>query len=165
MLTRAAAARPFYTTVHAYLGYAYAKTGRLADARASYETAVQQQPDDVQVVTELGQLLVRMDAREEAEKRFRQALTTDAGHGEAWLSLGMLLNEEGRLAEAEPILERAAALRPDDPLALTAWGMNLAAQGRPAEGIAKLRQAVSLDGGFSPARMELRRLEGSGGAP
>jgi len=162
LLRRAAEARPLYSTVHAYLGYALARTGRPAEARAEYEIAVRQQPDDPQLATELGQVLVDLALPVEAEARFLQAVRVDPDYGEAWLSLGALLTGEACFDEAEPYLERAAALMPANAGALTAWGVNLSALGRREEAKAALRKAVSVDPGFGPARRELIKLEGEG---
>ena len=162
LLTRAASIRPHYATVHAYLGYAYAQTGRFAQAREAYEEALRQQPGDPALDTELGQVLVQLSQNDDAEARFLEAIRSDPGYGNAWLSLGLLLHGEGRLVEAEPALDKAVALMPQNAGPLTARGVNLAALGRRDEALETLRRALALDPSYVPARSELSRIEGEG---
>ncbi len=165
LLARAAGEVPMVATVHVNLGYAYAKTGRLAEARHEYEAALPLRPDDPKLEMELGRLLVQLDEREEAETRLKDAVAHDPSLAQGWLFLGTLLYTEERHAEAQPALERAAALAPRDVKALTALGVNLAALGRRDEAIAVLRKATALDPGFARARTELQTLIGSGDPP
>jgi Flp pilus assembly protein TadD len=159
LLTRAAQAVPLYSTVHVDLGYAYAKAGRLAEARAAYETALPLRPDDAKLAMELGRVLAQLGLNDDAETSLREAVRRDPELANAWLFLGTLLHAEGRFADAEPSLERAATLLPEDAKSLTAWGVNLADLGRRDEAVATLRKAVQLDPGFERARAELRRIE------
>jgi tetratricopeptide (TPR) repeat protein len=159
LLTRAARMVPKYGTVHVNLGYAYAKSGRAAEARAEYETALSLQPGDAKLEMELGRVLTQLNHFEDAEARFRDAVRHDPELGNGWLFLGALLHTEGRFADAEPCLERAAGLLPDDARSLTAWGVNLAALSRRDEAIATLRKAVQIDPAFTRARTELERIE------
>lgn len=161
LLRRAAAAVPLYSPVQVNLGYAYAKSGRIAEARAEYETALPLRPDDANLVMELGRVLTQLHLFDEAEASFREAVRRDPGLGKAWLFLGTLLHTEGRFVEAGPPLDRAAALLPEDAKSLTAWGVNRAALGRRDEAIAALRKAARLDPGFERARTELERIEGT----
>jgi Flp pilus assembly protein TadD len=159
LLMRAAQSVPGYGTAHVNLGYAYAKTGRAAEARAEYETALSLQADDAKLEMELGRVLTQLKLFEDAEARFRSAVRHDPELGNGWLFLGALLFTEGRFLEAEPCFERAAGLLPEDARTLTAWGVNLAALSRRNEAMATLRKAVQLDPGFTRARAELERIE------
>jgi Tfp pilus assembly protein PilF len=162
LLSRAAEAVPLYRTARVNLGYANAKAGRLASARAEYEAALALRPDDAMLVMELGRVLTQLQLFDEAEARFKEAVRRDPELANAWLFLGTILYTQGRFVEAEPALERAAALLPKDARALTAWGVNLAALERRDEALATLRAAVRLDPGFERARTELERIEGPG---
>ena len=108
---------------------------------------------------ELGGVLAQLGLKTDAEARLREAVRRDPELASAWLLLGTLLHDQGRFAEADPPLERAAALLLHDPDALTAWGVNLADLGRRDEAIATLRKAVKLAPGFEKARAALERIE------
>jgi tetratricopeptide (TPR) repeat protein len=76
---------------------------------------------------------------------FEHALRSTRGNHVAHINLAAALAGAGRLAEAEPHLDAALALV---PASATAWGLRgevRAAQGRPAEAAADLREALDLD--------------------
>jgi len=55
-------------------------------------------------------------AEKAAESLYREALSLDPSHGQALIRCGLLLSKQGRHAEAEPLLERAATLPSDEAL-------------------------------------------------
>jgi Flp pilus assembly protein TadD len=92
-----------------------------------------------------GFALARLGRAEEAEARYRWALTVRPDFAAAWISLGCLLREQGRELWAAAALKRAVELRPD----LIAGWINLALlereQRRPSEAEAHLRRAFALN--------------------
>jgi Flp pilus assembly protein TadD len=114
-----------------HLDYAIAKLGATPDgARAHYLRA--------KVYTDLSQV-------ERASSELRLAVKIAPEFAEAWSDLGearkTLLDDPGALAA----FERAAALSPSDPVALSRFGNELLEQGQIKRAIAKLDKAQSLN--------------------
>jgi Flp pilus assembly protein TadD len=78
------------------------------------------------------------------------------------LNLGLLLDREGKAADAQRELAEAVRLRPDLPEARTALGGALAKANRPEEAAAQFRAALAIDPSFAPARYNLERIGGVG---
>lgn len=78
----------------------------------------------------------------DAEIRYRQVLTTQPEHVEAWNNLGNLLKELGRLAEAKSCFDRAVALRPDHPDIRNNLGVLLHEMGRFAEAESEFQRTL-----------------------
>jgi tetratricopeptide (TPR) repeat protein len=97
-------------------------------------------------------------APDDARDAYRRALELEPAHIEARLNLGRLLQETGRVAEAEAhyraVLESPGATP-------TAWfnlGTALEDLGRTTEAIAAYREAIGADGAFADAHFNLARL-------
>ncbi|MDP9127514.1 MAG: tetratricopeptide repeat protein [Pseudomonadota bacterium] len=78
-------------------------------------------------------VLRTLGRREEALLSAREALSTDPGLAEAWDMMGSILREQRHFAEASKCLERAIALRPQDPNIRTSCVVLLTACGRHEE--------------------------------
>lgn len=88
--------------------------GRVEEAAAAYESALDLAPGDASLWCDYGELLRGAKREAEAEPALRRALALDAAHAGALNNLGLLLYEADRLDEAEALLLRAAA-GPDAP--------------------------------------------------
>ncbi len=82
-----------------------------------------------------------------AEAALAEALRLDADHAEAHTLKGFVLGQQGKLSEALPHLQRAAALRPEWSEARHNLGAALWYGGAPEKAIAELRESVRLDPG------------------
>ncbi len=78
---------------------------------------------------------------------FRRESAGDRGGIEAGRDLGVALYTRGQsvAAAALPLLEAAAAARPDDVVAWQALGLTLGQLGRPAEGLTAFRKALAVE--------------------
>jgi len=68
---------------------------------------------------------------------------------------GLLLDDQGKLAEAIEHYRQALQIKPDSAEAHTNWGTALAQQGKLAEAIEHFRQALRINPDFAPARSNL----------
>lgn len=107
----------------------------------------------------LGDLLVHMGRREEAERHFRRALDLDPRHPEALAGLALLRDLDGRYGEAE-VLYRDAVARSRDPLVPLLYGRHLLQRVQAGDGEASelapaaraaLASAIDLDADFAEA--------------
>jgi Flp pilus assembly protein TadD len=71
-------------------------------------------------------------------------LRSEPGHHRALSIAGFLYAEQGRTKDALAVLERAAALAPDDPATLFNLGFVLQRAGEHAQAIARMSRAVEL---------------------
>ena len=78
-----------------------------------------------------------------------------SGDATALYNQGVVLRDQGRLAEAEATFRRSLALEPDSALALNNLGIVLQGQGRLAEAEAALRQAVGVKPDHARAHVNL----------
>lgn len=93
----------------------------------------------------------------ELEKRYTAALSLNPDGWEALLNFGAFCIRRNRTDEALTMLERAAALRPDDPRSHESLGDVLAAKGRDAEALRSYGTALALRPNFDPVVFKLAR--------
>jgi len=106
---------------------------------------------------ELGCELEESDAPR-ALGAYRQALALDAGHADAHVNLGRLLQERGDLPGAEQHYRAALRIRPGDATAAYNLGTALEDQGRWGDAIAAYSEAIALDHRSADAHYNLARL-------
>ena len=94
----ALACDPTFEAAHEALGVAYAKAGRLVDARRAFEEGIRVVGRSPSIHLLLARMLLSMSDDEAAERHFRMALEE---HPELWPArrhLGrMLMDQRGRL--------------------------------------------------------------------
>jgi tetratricopeptide (TPR) repeat protein len=97
-------------------------------------------------------------APDDARDAYRRALELDPRHVDARLNLGRLLQESGRVAEAEA--HYRAVLEGEGPTPTAAYNLGTALedQGRTAEAITAYRAAIAADARFADAHFNLARL-------
>ncbi|HVR61952.1 MAG TPA: tetratricopeptide repeat protein, partial [Polyangia bacterium] len=143
---------PKLATAHAALGAVQAQRDDVEAAIASYGRAVDRDGDDARHWFALGTLLGRARRFEPARDAFRKtlALSLDGDlRGQAHAALGQLYAGDGQPGRAARELEKALALRADDPALMAAFGRVLAATKDPAASGWLARAARAEDG--SPA--------------
>jgi tetratricopeptide (TPR) repeat protein len=113
-LERVIAIDPHYMKAYDNLGLCYEAAGRLDDAVATYQRAVdlnrQGGPVSPWPPLNLATLLVKLEQFDDAEKYLRDSLLADPKFAQAHYVFGMLLEKRGRDEEAIRELELAAAL-------------------------------------------------------
>ncbi len=112
---------------------------------------------DPSVLHYAGVARYRCSRFEDAAVLLRQATEAAPEYAEAHNSLGLLLLETGRTAEARGALERAVSLRPDYANAHTNLGNAMSAAGAWAEAEAAYLRAIALDAGALQAHYRLAR--------
>lgn len=81
-----------------------------------------------------------------AEQLYRQVLDQEAGNIPALNLLGALCVNSGRPVEAIELIERALAIKPDDPQALANLALGLKDTGKTEEAIDCLKRSLTLKG-------------------
>jgi hypothetical protein len=129
------------------------------DAAATHlERATELEPTDAGVWADLGEAHARQGHVESAVAAVREAVTLDPDEPMYAFALGNLYyGPLGQPRRALPLLERAAAKRPDEPAALLSLARCLAALGRKDEARARLERARELAGGSAPLRASIEQ--------
>jgi tetratricopeptide (TPR) repeat protein len=127
------------------------ETGRLEEAVAQFEKAVELQPDFVAARAHLGGALAKAGRLDEALVQLRKALERDAAYAPAHYSLGLVLSQRGDAHGAIVEWRSALDLDPKYAEAHNSLGEALYAQGRTAEALAHWRDGIRLQPNDAPA--------------
>ncbi|MFN7726930.1 MAG: tetratricopeptide repeat protein [Rubrivivax sp.] len=95
------------------LGVLNAQQGRLAQARALIERAIDLNPAEAMFHNNLGNVCAEAGALLEAETHYLHALELDGRRVDALNNLGVLLSHRGDVNGAESVLQRVLELAPD----------------------------------------------------
>jgi tetratricopeptide (TPR) repeat protein len=133
------------------LGLAYRDQNRTAEAIVAFEKSVSIEPQQYEAWNNLGILRLR-------ESDFREAIRIKTNYADGHANLAQWLATAGRAEEAKAEFETALELAPQVATTHYNYALLLGRQ-RDYEGaLVHLRQAVSADPGFKPARDLLERL-------
>jgi Flp pilus assembly protein TadD len=133
------------------------------DAFQAYRKAAELMPKDPEPHLSAGLLHEQRKEFSDAEAEYKQALALDAHSTEAAIGLTNTYMKSGRLGDAEPLLRRLAAERPDDAGIYLQLGRILAALGKKDDAIAEIQTGVKLAPGDSDAQRDLADLYASAG--
>lgn len=97
------------------LARVFEREGRFDLAAARFADAASLRSEDADLLAEWGRALLELDAVDDAEQRFADALRLHAGQLDALNGLGEIANRRGRYREAFELLRRLANHRPDSP--------------------------------------------------
>lgn len=93
-----------------------------------------------------------------AERAYRSAIALDPDFADAWLNLGVLLGNAGRLTEAIALYRQALARLPREPLLHFNLAVMLEDAGRAAEALAAYDRCLVIDGDVADAHFNAARL-------
>ena len=119
--------------------------------KAHFEGLLKKDSGDLESLNELGVLEHESGNKDDARKRFKEALALNGKDASAWNNLGTMDFMSGDFAAAEANYLKASAADPDDP---SVW-LNLARCGLKLKSVEKAKaysaKAVALDPGLAPA--------------
>ncbi len=138
------------------------------DAFLAYGKASELMPKDPEPHLSAGLLHERRKEFSNAEAEYKLVLTLDPHNHdpqttESAIGLTNIYMKSGRLADAEPLLRRLAAERPDDAGLHLQLGRVLAAQDKNDEAIVELQAGLKLSPGDADAQREIAGLYASTG--
>ena len=119
--------------------------GEYAPAVMTLRFLLSGQPDDVDVLYNLGMALSDMGQLDEALLWLRRAVGLSPAFTEAQIALGVALLRQGKDADALAVLETAVTQNPDSPFAQRNYGACLLKTGKVQEAVEHLRKATELD--------------------
>ena len=129
-----------------------------AQALQAYNKAGELTPTDPEPHLSAGLLNERQKDFPAAEAEYKKALTLGPHSTEAAIGLTNIYMKSNRLADAEPLLRRLAADRPDDAGLHIQLGRVLAAEGKKDDAILELQATLKLSPNDSAAQRDLADL-------
>jgi Flp pilus assembly protein TadD len=125
------------------LGQSLLAIGAGDEAAAQFRDVLARRSDDAQARRGLAAALIAMGQLNLAEQQVDAALHANANDYQALNLLGVVLDMQGRHAEAQANYIRGLALRPDDTTLRSNYGLSLAITGPPEAAIAQLAPLAS----------------------
>lgn len=119
------------------------QAGRYADARPILETLLRVQPENHDLLYNLGMVYSDEGRLEEARQLLRRATELVPDHANSHVALAVAALRAGDTDEAEPALRRAVRLEPSNPFALRTLGTLRLMRSDAAGAIDFLRRAVA----------------------
>jgi len=130
------------------LGQAQYNEGHAVDAEKSFLACLRQNPHHLQAEYNLGVVYEKLNRPEEAATAYRTAIswqdTSPVKDPHPYLNLGMMLRQQGHVAEALPYLKSAVVADSHDPIAHQELGLANEQLGRYDDALAELKQANDL---------------------
>ncbi len=141
--------------VHTNLGHALANQGRMDEAMAHYQKALEIQPNYVEAHNNLGYAFACLDRFDEAMAQYQEAVEIQPDCVEARYNLGNALARLDRFDEAITQYRKALDVRPDYAEAHNNLGYALANRGRMDEAMAQYRKALEIQPDYADAYYNL----------
>ena len=131
------------------LAIALDKMGHLHKALVTYERAFALDPDDPDLLLNLGLTAWNLDLLDGAERMFRLFIEKRPEHPAGYNNLGSIQRDKGDLALAIETLRNAIHRMPDSPMLWNSLATALAEEGRAEEGLVFYQEALRLDPKFA----------------
>jgi Tfp pilus assembly protein PilF len=136
---------------------------RMDAAQQLADKAIASNVDKYEGATFKARLLASQNRRAEAIATLAQASQRFNFNVEAWRVLAALQVEDGKLADAAASMQKALALRPDDPTSIMQYSATLQAGGKSDDALRLMQEKAKLLPDARIIRDEWLRLEGSYG--
>ena len=156
---------PHSSLAHCNTGLALFHQGRLDDAMAQFQQAIDVDPHSSNASVCLGLIHVYRGRLDLALPRFQAALAMDPANPDAHDYLGLVLLQTGHLDEGIAQIRQALALDPNDVSAHLHLGLALVQQAQLGPALDQFRAALDLDPNSAPAHYELGNALARQGRP
>jgi tetratricopeptide (TPR) repeat protein len=141
-------------------------SGRLDEARIYLEELLRQDPENTDLLYNLGQCYVDLGQLDHGRELLHRCLQLAPGHSHACVALGIAYLKKGDLPQAKKFTMQALAADPRNPVALKNLGAILGQEGDSLRALYYLRQSYQADPkdpqtvyGLAFAYMELGDIE------
>ena len=140
------------------LGVELARQGRLEQAVAEHEKALEIDPQLIRAHINLISLYGRLSRFENAEAHYRAAVRLDPSSYDSYYNYGVLLHGKGKYEEAEGAFRKVLEIQPDHADSHNYLGDILQRLGKLAEAAQEFRRAIDDRPNFSKAHFNLGRI-------
>ncbi len=132
------------------VGYSLHRAGDLEQAAATYSMALEQRPDYVELLNQMGLLRKQQGRTGEAIAMWSRAVRIDPQHIPVRMNLGSAYASQERHAEALTQFEAVLGMRPEYPEALLGTGFALLGMASFEDGVDHLVRAVQRKHEYAP---------------
>jgi tetratricopeptide (TPR) repeat protein/2-polyprenyl-3-methyl-5-hydroxy-6-metoxy-1,4-benzoquinol methylase len=139
-------------------GNALEEQGRVAEAMARYDAAVQADPQCARAHLNRGNILLAGAQIDEARGAYQLAIACDPHYAAAYLNLGNLNYCAGEFEPALRNYQASVGIRPDFADAFVAMANALDSLGRTAEAVESYERALAINPGYAEAHFNLGLL-------
>lgn len=129
--------------------------GNLEVAKKDFLKVLEEVPDNVPTIINLGLVEYRTKHYPEAEKRLHLAVRLAPESGTGWLVLGVVQYEAGRYDHALASLAQAAVLEPKNAMVHHYFGVTLGQKGWYTGAEEEMRKALEIDPSYAEAHFNL----------
>jgi Tfp pilus assembly protein PilF len=129
--------------------------GDLETARKEFAKVLEQVPDNVPTMINLGLVEYRKKNYAEAENRLRSAVRLSPDSGLGWLIMGVVQYDAGRFDHALASLAQAAILEPKNAMVHHYFGVTLGQKGWYSGAEDEMRKALEIDPSYAEAHFNL----------
>ena len=126
-------------------GIQHLNADQMEDAESCFRAALQQQPEDIDALYQLGSLCYRSDRINEAKSLIEATIRIDPLHAKALCGLGAIHHRQRNLSEAIDCLTRSTRIEPTNADAQTNLALVLKEKGLGAEAAKHLKLALELN--------------------
>jgi len=126
------------------LGECYLNTNRAREARDTFETATQVNPNQASIWMSLGKAALQLNDLRRAELALKRSISLEPASSEANLLIGYCRLRQKKTPEALAAFRKASALDPNDTVSLCMIGYVLEKAGKPREALGFYAQALKL---------------------
>ncbi len=139
-------------------GLGFQDAGRIQDAIAEHEKALELDPEFVLAHANLIILYGRTNQPQKAEEHFRAAVRLNPNHAESYYNYGVLLFDQHRYPEAEEMFQKAVEANPFHSQALHNLGVMREQRGQLDEALEFYRKAVERQPNYPLAHFSIGRI-------
>jgi len=140
-----------YPGIHHRLAILYERQNKPMAALAAYNKAVEKDPQNAELLADMGYFYMNGNQWQLAESRLRLAVKYNAGLKRGWNNLGITLAQQGKVSESLDAFNHAVA----PAAAHSNVGVILARRGNYELAREQLNQAIKLDPNLAQARVTL----------
>ncbi len=133
------------------MGLALYYQGKLDEAIAAYQKAIEIDPDYADAYYNIGIALRKQGKLDEAIAAYQKAIEIDPDYADAYYNIGIALRKQGKLDEAIAAYQKAIEIDPDYAKAYYNIGIALRKQGKLEEAIAAYQKAIEIDPDYAKA--------------
>jgi tetratricopeptide (TPR) repeat protein/SAM-dependent methyltransferase len=139
-------------------GNALEEQGRIAEAMARYDAAVEADSQCARAHLNRGNILLMRDRSDEARSAYQRAIACDPYYAAAHFNLGNLDYRAGQFEPALRSYQMAIGIRPDFADAFVAMANALDSLGRSADAVESYERALAINPDYAEVRLNLGML-------
>jgi tetratricopeptide (TPR) repeat protein len=140
------------------LGLDHYQKGEYDRARQDFQVALTLRPNDFALLYNMGQCYDHLGQPDKAEPIYRQCLQLQADDAKCRHSLDVLLVKQGRLAEAQRMVQDWLIREPKLSAAFAEDGWLYEQEGNPTNALLRYQQALGFDPRNTPALVGMGRV-------